>query len=962
MLKRILQTALLLAFSSVTFAQPALVAHTYSNTGLTPTSPINTTGANLYLACLSYNRPPTDSATSPANTWTLLATSTSGGGNGQGNFVYLYGVLNPHTGSSITFSGSSYGSAMTVAAFSNIAAFDQSAQNNGLVTPTITPTKANELLFSCLSADYSTTPSVTATPSTFLDAALDTDTTGMADAYQVQSGGPTGAATTFTSNQNNGGGGPGSFQAAFYSTTTPPTILFTTKTLPVAFAGQTYDTDLSFQFQTNPVTCTKTSGTLPSGFSLTNSGGNTGCHIHGNGTVIPGGTTVGLTFSATDAASNSANSISPGSITGQTTSGNTTVFTAANGLLNGAAVPIYGYSAGAFSGHPVLCEASIPGSGTPTYFSVALSTCFPQLTIANGSDSDTASFGGLALTVLAPPPPPVTATPSGLSPLSPLPSVGACPPVQDNVHTCPNLNGFVPFQGTGSLWTTNIASASADPNDSAIRAQAWWNRYLHADGAFPGAGYPYEVVDSSAGQQLFPILIPSAGIGQSDTVIAPIPLSVPIEGDLSPETNCGYYSFGSSEYNGNTYSDSHTHTLDRATGILTSTYYTQLCNGGQQIYAGQETVWNTKVKAEQQRPSGWSSEDASGSSMFVGIEKYNDVAACVAAGSPYTTVPQYAIRFTDSCNNNNDAGGTQTNVASHPGFGSCGTSMDSIGLRVRLASSYSVTSYSPGTQCVLNQIKQFGMIDGDNGGMGFVQFDTDAGWAGITDLITALQSINMSTNLQVVASNPALPGYAAGPADESTIVRVQTTATGTSASPIITVGNGSSVVNGDFVQGTNITYPGTKVSSGGGTNTITLSQNPTGTLSGNYNFLIPPICYPNFDPSNGCYSPLSGYNPPTINSFSANHSTVASGSPVTFTYSATGDTYDYIDNAGVVAAGSGTATVYPTATTTYHLFSVNTYAINGPTVSSGVTVTVTSGGSGGNVMMGGTASGGTISH
>ena len=76
---------------------------------------------------------------------------------------------------------------------------------------------------------------------------------------------------------------------------------------------------------------------------------------------------------------------------------------------------------------------------------------------------------------------------------------------------------------------------------------------------------------------------------------------------------------------------------------------------------------------------------------------------------------------------------------------------------------------------------------------------------------------------------------------------------------------------------------------------------------------------------------------PVINSFTASASSVSSGSPVTFTYSASGDSYDFIDMIGPVAAGSGSVTISPTATQTYTLYSTNAY---GQTVSTPITVTV----------------------
>ena len=74
---------------------------------------------------------------------------------------------------------------------------------------------------------------------------------------------------------------------------------------------------------------------------------------------------------------------------------------------------------------------------------------------------------------------------------------------------------------------------------------------------------------------------------------------------------------------------------------------------------------------------------------------------------------------------------------------------------------------------------------------------------------------------------------------------------------------------------------------------------------------------------------------PTINSFSSSASSVNSGNPITLTYKAGGDSYDYIDVIGPVSGGS--VTITPTQTNTYTLYSTNAY---GRTSSTPITVTV----------------------
>ncbi len=76
---------------------------------------------------------------------------------------------------------------------------------------------------------------------------------------------------------------------------------------------------------------------------------------------------------------------------------------------------------------------------------------------------------------------------------------------------------------------------------------------------------------------------------------------------------------------------------------------------------------------------------------------------------------------------------------------------------------------------------------------------------------------------------------------------------------------------------------------------------------------------------------------PVISGFTVSDQTVSAGTPVTFTYSVSGDSYDYIDMIGPVKAGGGSVTISPTATQTYTLYSVNQYGDNGAGEGYGVT-------------------------
>jgi hypothetical protein len=92
--------------------------------------------------------------------------------------------------------------------------------------------------------------------------------------------------------------------------------------------------------------------------------------------------------------------------------------------------------------------------------------------------------------------------------------------------------------------------------------------------------------------------------------------------------------------------------------------------------------------------------------------------------------------------------------------------------------------------------------------------------------------------------------------------------------------------------------------------------------------------FPGYDSATAPTGPL-----PVINSFTASGTSIVSGTPVTFTYNVSGDSYDFIDVIGPVTAGSGSVTITPTATQTYTLNSTNAY---GRTTSTPITVTLNS--------------------
>jgi hypothetical protein len=389
-----------------------------------------------------------------------------------------------------------------------------------------------------------------------------------------------------------------------------------------------------------------------------------------------------------------------------------------------------------------------------------------------------------------------------------------------SLGTNASLNGFVPFPADNA-WNTNIASAPLDPNSATITsASGFAGLHLHPDfGSESGFGFPYVVVDSSVTSSVPINVIDYAS--ESDVVVAPYPITAPIEGNPAdclgwPDTYIG---------------DAHVLLLDRAKCWLYETYNTHRCNG--LWNASSETIWD--MSNNESRPWGWTSADAAGLPIFPGLVRYDEVASGAI---------NHAIRFTMAQTKDNANGGYFVTPATHAS-GNIWGSNNVMGMRIRLKDGFDISGFSKTNQVILTAMKQYGMIVADNGGYFYIEGATDPRWN--DDDLNNLKSV-ASSNFEVVQAAPEYPGM-------------------------------------DSVSAYT-DYPGV---------------------------------------------------PPTIDSFTPSATTVASGSPVTFTYSASGDSYDFIDAIGPVTAGSGSVTVYPTATQSYTLNSTNA---SGRTTSDAITVTV----------------------
>jgi hypothetical protein len=174
----------------------------------------------------------------------------------------------------------------------------------------------------------------------------------------------------------------------------------------------------------------------------------------------------------------------------------------------------------------------------------------------------------------------------------------------------------------------------------------------------------------------------------------PVPKNAPIEGYPKPGNG-----------------DRHVLVLDRDNCWLYELYHSYLQTDGS-WKAGSGAVWD--LLNDEQRPYTWTSADAAGLPIFPGLARYDEVASGQIQHALRFTLPYSQTAFTPP--------------ASHWAGNSTNTYAAPMGMRIRLKSSYDITSFPPQSRVILAALKQYGMITADNGSSMFISGDPDNRW------------------------------------------------------------------------------------------------------------------------------------------------------------------------------------------------------------------------------------------
>jgi hypothetical protein len=265
---------------------------------------------------------------------------------------------------------------------------------------------------------------------------------------------------------------------------------------------------------------------------------------------------------------------------------------------------------------------------------------------------------------------PKTAAPSPKSVPPPGASIGGCPLFPED-----------------NAWRRNVAADPVDQrSDAYVASISEGASFLHPDfGSDPSYGIPYSVVGKS--QKKVRVTFNEYG-DESDKGGYPIPANAKVEAG----------------------GDRHVLVVQRDSCKLYELYHAEHKPSG--WTAGSGAIFD--LRSNTLRPPGWTSADAAGLPILPGLVRRDEASAGKI---------RHALRFT--------APSTQrgyVDPARH--FASSDTSPDlpPMGLRMRLKSSYDISSFTGHSRVILEALRTYGMILADNGSSWFISGANDAGW------------------------------------------------------------------------------------------------------------------------------------------------------------------------------------------------------------------------------------------
>ena len=237
-------------------------------------------------------------------------------------------------------------------------------------------------------------------------------------------------------------------------------------------------------------------------------------------------------------------------------------------------------------------------------------------------------------------------------------------------------------------WHQNVSQAPLDPNSDAIIDGLPGD--LHPDFGSPREyGIPYTVV----GKRAKKVKVKFTAYGaESDHGKYRIPLKAPVEGGANAE------------------GDRHVVAYDKKRCKLYELF--NAFPDKKRWKADGGAIWD--LRSAGLRTEGWTSADAAGLPIFPGLVRYDEVAAGQL---------DHAIRLTFA--STRDA---WIHPASHCAGDSSSPDVPAMGLRMRLRSSYDLSSLTGSARVIAEAMKTYGMIVADNGSDWYFSGSSDSRW------------------------------------------------------------------------------------------------------------------------------------------------------------------------------------------------------------------------------------------
>jgi len=128
--------------------------------------------------------------------------------------------------------------------------------------------------------------------------------------------------------------------------------------------------------------------------------------------------------------------------------------------------------------------------------------------------------------------------------------------------------------------------------------------------------------------------------------------------------------------------------------------------------AGSGAIFN--LKSDALRPSGWTSADAAGLSIFAGLVRYDEVASGEIRHALRFTAPKTRRAFIWQARHY----ASSLTAAKYP----------PMGQRFRLKAGFDISKFSPKNQVILTALKRYGIILADNGSSWYISGAPDPRW------------------------------------------------------------------------------------------------------------------------------------------------------------------------------------------------------------------------------------------